>query len=63
MGFSGDAITVHLHYQLQSDTKFGEGLPAHFRDVRRLVGAKWVPSRTGFVDSGDVVQGTASRSR
>ncbi len=56
MGFSGDAITVHLHYQLQSDTKWGEGLPAHFRGVRRFVGGAWVPLASGFVDSGDVVE-------
>jgi murein DD-endopeptidase MepM/ murein hydrolase activator NlpD len=63
MGFSGDAITVHVHYQLQTSPPFGEGLPAHFRGVRRLVGATWVPSRTGFVDSGDVVQGRRAASR
>jgi murein DD-endopeptidase MepM/ murein hydrolase activator NlpD len=60
MGFSGDAFLVHLHYQLQSDAGFGEGLPAHFRSYRRYVGATAVAGR-GFVDSGDVVSRLPSR--
>jgi murein DD-endopeptidase MepM/ murein hydrolase activator NlpD len=63
MGFSGDAITVHLHYQLQSDTKWGEGLPAHFRGLKRWVGDRAVPLRSGFVDSGDVVESTLTPRR
>jgi murein DD-endopeptidase MepM/ murein hydrolase activator NlpD len=60
MGFSGDAMNVHLHYQLQRDAAFGEGLPAHFRAFRRHAGAGTVPGR-GYVDSGDVVESTAVR--
>jgi murein DD-endopeptidase MepM/ murein hydrolase activator NlpD len=63
MGFSGDAITVHLHYQLQRDAVWGEGVPTHFRGLRRFVGGKWVPLCSGFVDSGDVVESTVARPR
>lgn len=63
MGFSGDAITVHLHYQLQSDTKWGEGLPAHFRGIRRFVGGRALPVQSGSVDSGDVVESTVAPRR
>jgi murein DD-endopeptidase MepM/ murein hydrolase activator NlpD len=59
MGFSGDAFLVHLHYQLQSDAGFGEGLPSYFRDFKRTVGATSVPVARGQVDSGDVVESTA----
>jgi murein DD-endopeptidase MepM/ murein hydrolase activator NlpD len=55
MGFSGDAITVHLHYQLQRDAMWGEGLPASFRNDVRLVGGRAIPAAHGFVDSGEVV--------
>jgi hypothetical protein len=55
MGFSGDAFLVHLHYQLQSDTQFGEGLPSYFREFKRFNGTKWVAVKRGAVDSGDVV--------
>jgi hypothetical protein len=56
MGFSGDAFLVHLHYQLQRDANWGEGLPSYFQDYERYVGGKFVPVKRGQVDSGDVVR-------
>jgi hypothetical protein len=56
IGFSGDAIFPHLHYQVQSDAKTGEGLPSYFRDFRRLTGRSWMKVRRGNVDTGDVVE-------
>lgn len=56
MGFSGDAFLVHLHYQLQSDASWGEGLPSYFHDYERYVGGKFLPVRHGKIDSGDVVR-------
>jgi murein DD-endopeptidase MepM/ murein hydrolase activator NlpD len=56
MGFSGDAFLVHLHYQLQRDANWGEGLPSYFHDYRRFVGDRFVPVAKGQVDSGDVVE-------
>lgn len=56
MGFSGDAFLVHLHYQLQSNDHWGEGLPSYFNDYRRYVGGKSVPVKRGQIDSGDVVE-------
>jgi len=56
LGFSGDAFLAHLHYELQSDAKFGEGLPSYFHDYKRLVGSKYVAVPTGQVDSGDVLE-------
>jgi len=59
MGFSGDASLVHLHYQVQSDSSFGEGLPSTFESFRRVLGTKTVVVRRGQVDSGDVVESVA----
>ena len=55
MGMSGDAFLVHLHYQLQSDRGFGEGLPAVFEGVRFATGDGWTAPATSTVDSGDLV--------
>ncbi|MFS8137076.1 MAG: M23 family metallopeptidase [Thermomonas sp.] len=56
MGFSGDAFLVHLHYQLQSNDHWGEGLPSYFNDYERYVGGQFLPVKRGQIDSGDVVQ-------
>jgi murein DD-endopeptidase MepM/ murein hydrolase activator NlpD len=56
MGFSGDAFLVHLHYQLQRDPNWGEGLPSYFSDVERFDGTNFVPVAGGQIDSGDVVR-------
>ena len=56
MGCSGDAMFPHLHYQLQSDDWFGEGLPSLFSGYRRFTGTKWVPVKRGQIDTGDVVE-------
>ncbi|MEO5596415.1 MAG: M23 family metallopeptidase [Lysobacteraceae bacterium] len=58
MGFSGDAFLVHLHYQLQSNDHWGEGLPSYFHDYERFVGGKFLPVSRGQIDSGDVVKST-----
>jgi len=56
MGFSGDAMFPHLHYQLQRDAKYGEGLPSAFSRFKLLTGASWTQVKRGTVDSGDVVE-------
>jgi hypothetical protein len=56
LGFSGDAFLAHLLYELQSDAKFGEGLPSYFSGYKRLVGKKYVAVTTGQIDSGDVLE-------
>jgi hypothetical protein len=61
MGMSGDAFLVHLHYQLQSDAGFGEGLPAVFEGVRFATGEGWTAPAASPVDSGDLVLSAASR--
>jgi murein DD-endopeptidase MepM/ murein hydrolase activator NlpD len=41
MGFSGDAFTVHLHYQLQAGPEFDvEGLPSVLHDYGRVLGSR-----------------------
>ena len=56
VGFSGDAITVHVHYQLQDRREFdGEGLPSYFSRFRRLLGGRSVVVGKGQIDSGDIV--------
>jgi hypothetical protein len=57
MGFSGDAITVHLHYQLQSGPEFDvEGLPSLWSNWRRILGSRVVPVSKGVIDTGDIVE-------
>lgn len=57
MGFSGDAITVHLHYQLQSGTEFDvEGLPSVFSRYQRILGSRVRPVTKGIIDTGDIVE-------
>ena len=57
IGFSGDAFTVHLHYQLQAGPEFDvEGLPSVFHDFTRVLGARRVRVRRGTIDTGDVVE-------
>jgi hypothetical protein len=56
VGSSGDSIFPHLHYQLQRDAKWGEGLPSSFRDYQRLTGKSFVRVKRGQIDTGDVVQ-------
>ncbi|HWW60891.1 MAG TPA: M23 family metallopeptidase [Thermoanaerobaculia bacterium] len=55
MGWSGDAIFPHLHYQLQRDNYVGEGLPSYFRDAARFNGTAFVPAKNGQIDTGDIV--------
>ncbi|MBL8111378.1 MAG: M23 family metallopeptidase [Acidobacteria bacterium] len=56
MGFSGDAFLVHLHYQVQSDAGFGEGLPSYFEGFKRANGAGWTVVNRDAIDTGDVVE-------
>jgi murein DD-endopeptidase MepM/ murein hydrolase activator NlpD len=56
MGFSGDAFLVHLHYQVQSDAGFGEGLPSYFGGFKRANGAGWTVVKRDAIDTGDVVE-------
>jgi hypothetical protein len=57
MGFSGDAITVHVHYQLQDRREFdGEGLPSYFSRFRRWLGSRSLTIAQGQIDSGDIVE-------
>jgi hypothetical protein len=55
MGMSGDAFLVHLHYQLQSDAAWGEGVPSYFRDFDLVTGGKVQHFDQGQIDSGDVL--------
>jgi murein DD-endopeptidase MepM/ murein hydrolase activator NlpD len=57
IGFSGDAITVHLHYQLMSAPDIDtEGLPSYFFDYRRILGRRTLEVARGRIDSGDIVE-------
>lgn len=57
MGFSGDAITVHLHYKLQAGTAFdAEGLPSTFARYKRVLGTRVLPVAKGAIDTGDIVE-------
>jgi hypothetical protein len=58
VGFSGDALMPHLHYQLtNAPSEFAaDGLPSYFHNFRRLLGAASVTLRSGQVDTGDIVE-------
>jgi len=57
MGFSGDAITVHVHYRLQRGPGPDvEGLPSLFTRFRRVVGAATVAASGGAIDTGDILE-------
>ena len=58
IGWSGDAMFPHLHYQLQRDASLGEGLPSYFRDYRRFTGTSFKRVARGQIDTGDVVEAT-----
>lgn len=57
MGFSGDAITVHVHYRLQGGPGPDvEGLPSFFTKFRRLAGARTTAASKGAIDTGDILE-------
>lgn len=57
VGFSGDALFPHVHYSLRAggDVYRSEGVPAYFRNFRRLLGQKTVTVDSGTLDTGDIV--------
>ena len=56
MGFSGDAFTVHVHYELRRGVPFDvEGLPSVFTGYERAAGSRRIPVAEGVVDTGDIV--------
>jgi hypothetical protein len=55
-GASGDAYIPHVHVELRRTAGVdGEGLPAYFRGLRRVVGARAIALPTGPIDSGEIV--------
>ncbi|HEX8618385.1 MAG TPA: M23 family metallopeptidase [Thermoanaerobaculia bacterium] len=63
LGSSGDSMFPHLHYQLQRDAKWGEGLPSYFSNYKRLTGKTFVNVKRGQIDTGDIVISTAQPAR
>jgi hypothetical protein len=57
VGFSGDALFPHLHYNVTQGTSFpSQGVPAYFRDFARIYGTNRLIVSRGPIDSGDVVE-------
>lgn len=58
IGFSGNTDFVHTHYQLQNsaDPATAEGLPAYFRDFRRVLGSRTVHVKIGPLEAGGVME-------
>lgn len=57
LGDSGDANLPHLHFEMRSTKDiFAAGIPAHFNDFFRVLGAKRVPVREGPLESGEIVE-------
>lgn len=58
LGFSGDAIFPHLHYQLtDGPAEFAaNGLPSYFHNFRRLMGDRAIAVQFGQIDTGDIVE-------
>jgi hypothetical protein len=64
MGCSGDTAFPHLHHNLQSGPEVGAaGLPAYFRDFKRLNGQERVVVKFGAVDSGDMLINEAGQQK
>jgi hypothetical protein len=57
MGFSGDAFTVHIHYELRAATELQtEGLPSEFTGYRRVLGAKRLAVERGTPETGEIIE-------
>jgi hypothetical protein len=58
VGFSGNTLTVHLHYQLQTgiDISRTETLPIYFNNYKWLLGTKNVVIQKGAIDTGDIIK-------
>ncbi len=57
VGSSGDSAEPHLHYQLRSGAEPDcESLPAEFRDFRRWLGTRSEIEKSGYVNSGDIIE-------
>ncbi len=58
VGFSGDAIFPHVHYALISgpDVHTGEGIPAYFDSLNRLLGSKAIHSDHVALETGDIIE-------
>ncbi|HWT02267.1 MAG TPA: M23 family metallopeptidase [Pyrinomonadaceae bacterium] len=58
VGFSGNTDFVHTHYQLQNnaDAATAEGVPAYFRDFRRVLGSKTVEVKIGPLEAGIIME-------
>ena len=55
-GSAGSSLFPHLHYQLATRPGMdGEGLPARFRGITRLLGGKGKLEELVSIDSGDIV--------
>ena len=63
-GASGTSLFPHLHYQLASRPGVdGEGLPARFDRVTRILGSKRMADKSGWIDSGDLVESGFTQSK
>ncbi|RYY64296.1 MAG: M23 family metallopeptidase [Chitinophagaceae bacterium] len=57
IGASGSALMPHLHFELRTGIGHeAEGLPATFRNFRRLQGSRVIPEKEGLIDTGELVQ-------
>lgn len=57
VGSSGDSAEPHLHYQLRSGAEPDcESLPAEFRAFRRWLGTRAEIEKSGYVNSGDIIE-------
>lgn len=64
IGASGSSLMPHLHYQLQtSATAHAEGLPSYFVDFVRVRGATSIKVKRGQVDTGELLDSAAPRTR
>jgi hypothetical protein len=58
IGFSGNTDFVHTHYQLQNgaDPATAEGLPAYFRNFRRVLGSRTINVKIGPLEAGIITE-------
>jgi hypothetical protein len=61
VGFSGDSLFPHLHYNVTNSSQFwSQGVPAYFRGIQRGAGASGDPAGNGQLDTGDLAMALPS---
>ena len=57
VGFSGDSLFPHLHYNVTNGTAYpSQGVPSYFRNFKWVLGSRALQMPVGQVDTGDLIE-------